>query len=616
MAQSAYKNQKKTTFSRVNKPHSGAFGGFASPTSNTTYTPNQFFDVCLPHSSRGVVRLVAYMIRKTLGWCDRQGNPQQEVIRVSYHDLVAHAGISRDMIHLALDEAVKGHFIRCISPGRPKSKDDAGQSASYELCWDSSPEYCKDPKRFRGFFEGEGRRTDIPNQFFDSLIPNETLAVIKVVGSIIRFSIGFQAQRGTRRQLVQLSYSDIQRYAHIRSRATLTDALSASLNRNYVSCLEPGYFDPNAGRLSRAAVYALKWADGFGTSVCRKTEPGNPIHFSNDESENRTGTRSESRTGNGRKNEPADRSEIQSGIEMKQKNETFKQQAGLDAAEITESEDTLLKQGFGLKTANILAQRYPKARIDLQIGWLGLRNPARNALGMLRRAIEEDWPNPNASTSILESPGAIFAAHFYAGLAWNDETPVSEPSARDSAAGERYLRRLSASGSAQLNAAELGRAFGRMIAYHSPTLANGGISLSLALQLRGDAFYLRHKARLQDERIKAERSARVAHEALHRPEWTAYLKIQEKRVKEESPREYARFESNRALERQRILDCPWAAFSGERLARFDGDERRFLDFQKFFSTQVLSFWEWDARINPHPYSNAPRPEPTSNSTTT
>ena len=42
----------------------------------------------------------------------------------------------------------------------------------------------KDPTKFRGFFAGEGNRTYIPNQFFDVVIPNETLAVTKVVGSI------------------------------------------------------------------------------------------------------------------------------------------------------------------------------------------------------------------------------------------------------------------------------------------------------------------------------------------------------------------------------------------------------------------------------------------------
>src|SRR5438105_3447905 len=82
-----------------------AFAGFALPTSNTTYTPNQFFDVCLPHYPRGVVRLVGYMIRKTLGWCDAEGKPQAERFAVTYSELEQKAGISRDMIRGALKQA-------------------------------------------------------------------------------------------------------------------------------------------------------------------------------------------------------------------------------------------------------------------------------------------------------------------------------------------------------------------------------------------------------------------------------------------------------------------------------------------------------------------------------
>src|SRR2546428_9147132 len=95
------------------------FSGFALPTSNTTYTPNQFFDVCLPYYSRGCVRLVSLMIRKTLGWCDQNGRPQQEQIRLSYADFEA-AGISRAMIKAATAEAIKGCFIRCAR--QPQSK--------------------------------------------------------------------------------------------------------------------------------------------------------------------------------------------------------------------------------------------------------------------------------------------------------------------------------------------------------------------------------------------------------------------------------------------------------------------------------------------------------------
>src|SRR5437762_9211433 len=85
------------------------FSGFALPTSNTTYTPNQFFDVCLPYSSRGCVRLVSLMIRKTLGWCDAHGRPQQEQIRLSCADFAA-AGSSRATIKAAAAEAIKRRF--------------------------------------------------------------------------------------------------------------------------------------------------------------------------------------------------------------------------------------------------------------------------------------------------------------------------------------------------------------------------------------------------------------------------------------------------------------------------------------------------------------------------
>ena len=577
-----------------NKP----FHGFTPPTSNTTYTPNQFFDVCLPHSSRGVVRLVAYLIRKTLGWCDAQGNPQEERIQISYQDLVNHAGISREMIWQALDEAVAGHFIRCVRAGRAKGAADAGQIALYEICWDDSPEYLKDPKQFRGFFEGEGNRTDIPNQFFDRLIPHESLAVIKAVGSVVRFSIGFQARRGVRRQHVQLSYSDIQRYAHVRSRATLSEALATALRRNYIIRLEEGVFDPNAGRLSRAAVYALKWADGFEMTIGQESDPAKAASLSDHRSEIRTGERSEKRTGNGQKNEPEDRSEKRTGIEMKQKNETFKQQAEPAAAEAPESWKILKAQGFDAKTARALATRYSSGNIDEQIRWLPLRTPARNALGMLRRSIEENWPDPAANALPPQLPGAVFAAHFYAALAGNDGEPVAEPSASDASAGERYLRKLAAL-EQEIDPAHCGRDFGRMIADDSPSLARGGISLATALRLRGDHFYLRHQAALKARRVKAEMAAREAHQSLYRPDWTEYLKAEERRVKNETPDVYARFEAHRVDERHRMIESQWVTPSRVQLVRYDGEDRRVLDFQKFFSREIMDFWEWDTRLNPH-----------------
>ena len=355
------------------------FGGFALPTSNTTYTPNQFFDVCLPYSSRGAVRLVGYLLRKTLGWCDAEGKPQRQRHVVSYEEL-QQAGVSRQMIKSAIDEAIDGRFIQCLRKPSPNRAGRPAQSGLYELKWDERPNYLKDPKHFRGFFAGEGNRTYIPNQFFDLLVPSESLAVLKVVGSVIRFSIGFQNMWGNRRRKVALSYQHIQNYSRLRNRTVLSGAISAALHRHYIERVEEGYFDPDGGRLSKAAVYALKWRDTATDSM--NGQKSVPV---DDEAENR----SEIRTGNGQKNVPAERSEKRTDIKIKQTNKNSKQQE--DAA-IAFSK--LRGEGFDARAAQAIASQHPLELIERQIQWLPLRRVRSNRLGMLRAAIQANWPEP------------------------------------------------------------------------------------------------------------------------------------------------------------------------------------------------------------------------------
>ncbi|MEO7966249.1 MAG: hypothetical protein ABIT38_20295 [Gemmatimonadaceae bacterium] len=109
------------------------FPGFEHLSSNFTYTPNQFFDVCLPHYSRGVVRLVAYMIRQTLGYCDPSGTPQRSRLQVSWSDIERDAGLSRRAIPEAVEEAIKGELIVCLSPAIRDQKGVRAQSAVYSL---------------------------------------------------------------------------------------------------------------------------------------------------------------------------------------------------------------------------------------------------------------------------------------------------------------------------------------------------------------------------------------------------------------------------------------------------------------------------------------------------
>lgn len=128
--------------------------------------------------------IVAYMLRKTLGWCDTDGRPQRQRFAISYAEIETDAGVSRDMIKSALAEAESGHFLRCLRKPAAKTSGQPGVTGLYELRWDERPEYLKDPNRFRGFFAGEGNRTYIPNQFFNHVVRHESLAVGKVVGSV------------------------------------------------------------------------------------------------------------------------------------------------------------------------------------------------------------------------------------------------------------------------------------------------------------------------------------------------------------------------------------------------------------------------------------------------
>ena len=375
-------------------PGKQTFLGFAPPTSNTTFTPNQFFDVVLPNASRGCVRIVAYLIRKTLGWCDAHGNPQHEQIAVSNSELERRAGVGHDMIRAALNEGVAMHFIECVKAGRARTVGDAGETAVYSLKWDATPRYARTLAEFRGFYEGEGHRTDIPNQFFDELIPNETLAVVKVVGSVIRYSIGFVAKHGRRRQQATLAYTQILKVSGLSSRRTLASAIQEAIAKRYIIRLDAGFF---SARISerRSATYALCWSDGYHLqSTVQNDDPEGitpkripaSLWITPSEKDTRSPpSHSDLATSNAPIRLPAGHSEKDT-IETKPLNERIKQQEA--AAEL------LKKEGFDAMTATLLARKFESSMIHQQIQWLPQRNATKSRAGLLRRAIEENWPEP------------------------------------------------------------------------------------------------------------------------------------------------------------------------------------------------------------------------------
>jgi len=548
-----------------------SFSGFKPPTSNTTYTPNQFFDVVLPNFSRGVVRIVAYLIRKTLGWCDVNGNPQEEQIHASYSELERRAGVSRDMIRSALNDAVGGHLIECVREGRPKLAGDAGQTALYQLRWSDAP-YTARAAEFTGFFEGEGNRTDIPNEFFDVVIPREPLLVTKVVGSIIRHSIGFQAKHGRRRQQVALSYQHIQNYAHVASRKDLAKAIRAAIERRYIVRLEEGVFSPYGPERKRA-TYAVRWSDLLiGQKILPAPE------------------RSEIPPSIGQICTPADQSEKHSSIKTKPVNETVNKPAAAD----TELLKKLMGTGLSERTAMMLLSANPRSTIEEQLAWLPQRLPARSPAGLLRRAIEQSWPEPRKlqAPEVRDSEGWEFARHFYAAYGGNRGEPVNEPSPSEVEIAAAFVRRLQAVSPHDSAPGEWGRTLGGMAREQRHPFP----SLQLAVRQFGDGLLVSvEKARLHTQ-LELTVQARETHEATHRPAWLTWLAEQEAETKAAQPEEYARFIAKRERERADLTQnrAPWAPAMR---ASFDTDSGRLHAFRQFFG--LPEFWAWDAEFNSH-----------------
>lgn len=358
-----------------------AFAGFHPLIANYLYCPNQFFDICLKSNSRGMVRIVAYVLRQTIGWLDKNGQPINEQIKVSYRDLIEKAGVSRGAIGPALQRAVAAGFIKCCVAGNAKANGQSSQTAEYSIRWDESGEYTKTFEHFKGFFTGEGNRTPIPNAFFEQIITSESLAVTKVVGTVLRHTVGHQNQFGGRRSESPLSYSHIQNYTNTSDRSTLAQAIRTSINTGYIIKVEDGEFNPRSDKRNPAS-YAIRWLESNKTKVNgSKTRPADK--------------RFKNQTSIGSKTRPAERFKNQTSNKTTNQKDINKQQD--NAVEFEKSVKQLAEEGFSQKAAEFIVRKRGVAIVQRQLNWLDARNPRNNRSGLLRKAIEEDWAEPQVA---------------------------------------------------------------------------------------------------------------------------------------------------------------------------------------------------------------------------
>ena len=387
------------------------FQGFHPLDANYVYCPNQFLDLCLPNCSRGAVRIVAYILRQTLGWLDKDGQPINQEVTATYNELIRNAGVSRGAIAPAIHEAIDAGFIRCKQTGELKSKGNSGQSASYELNWSNSTDYESSFLDFDGYFTGDGYRTPIPNQFFDALINRESLSVTKVVGAVLRHTVGYQNQFGGRRSSAPLSYSQLEAYTNL-DRSTLAIAIRQAIASGYIHRLEEGKFSRDRSE-QRSATYAVRWLSkeqesDFSSKI-------QPVQF-------------KKATRNSSKIHPEDQFKNPSSKEKKTLNKNLKQQA---AASSEKAIQLLKANGFNERDAQLLVAKRGSTVIENQVKWLQHRHP-KNPNALLRKAIEEDWDPPAA---ILEKEKRLK-------LRERDSQNEQESAKEEQLADERKRKRL------------------------------------------------------------------------------------------------------------------------------------------------------------------------------
>lgn len=597
------------------------FPGFKLPTSSTTYTPNQFFDVVLPNASRGCLRLVAFLIRKTLGWSDENGNPTNEHTHVSYRELIEEAGVSRGAIKDAIEEALSKRYIDCLRFGQPHKAGEEGFSALYSLRWDMSEEYISSPDEFNGFFSGNGNLTHIPNDFFDYAIPNEPLAIVKVVGVIIRHTIGFQTRYGFRRQQVEMSFSEIMRRTGIASSSTVSTALRAAIDGNYIRKVSEGFFDPSAGSASKATTFAVCWDENPGNEP--KNGNGSKIE-AEDQFKNQSGdleTVQKSKREIGSKIEAANGPISEAETVQKSKREAFKNRSGIETTDLNnlpkqQQTDAVVVGGKSLSLlmgrlmgvgidstkAAELVEHFPAERIERQLNALDSRKVKSSKTGFLIRAIERDIPVPS-ETQPEQTAAQVMASHFYAELGGNQGEPIALVSAGDEEAATSLLSRFSPEVVREPN--QLGRDFARYVSRQSEGSKFPIRTLTLAVRNHGNDFLASHRARIEKALSKSEAERKAAHEQQFQDAYREHIRSTARGIEQQAGELWQSCDTwiqNKLARRKRMSEKMYERCI-EQLADADGRADFILDFLTETRPELVpSFWAWDATINEQPFS--------------
>jgi hypothetical protein len=584
------------------------------------------------------------MLRKTLGWVDESGDPVQERHEFSYRELETDAGIVQSGLQKAVDEALKYHFIRRAQKARVQTQGVNAKSAAYELLWDAD-RYTDALRHFQGFYlqpsyiddSGQNRigRKNIPNVFFDYLVKIENRALIRAVGTLLWYSIDW-GKGGERRTTVRKSLRELVELTQL-AKGSVVRALDEAIEKGYIERVEPGIFDLTTGnRHGSITVYGIRWTKeytytykGLPVLVGEETErfknetrsvfenASKMRHAIPDETLQKQAT---GQTAKRSKNETRNASEIRH--EERFKNETittsntttFKTSITNSSTSAASSLPSpvaaaaLIQTGFSKSVAENLARNFPPSVINRQIELLPKRVASKNPLGLLRRAIEENWPDPDAGKTTdvgSPTPGRQFAANFYAGYHGNAHPPVSEPPVSDCDLAQQFVSRLLSSFPAPAHASTWGRQFGQLVAMQHRRKRDQVPSLRFALQQYGDQFYARLREVVETESKQRLQNARKRHFEAFEHLYRAYIGAAFEEHKRTESQLYRAFLDDQEETIRSFRQNQFGLNVSKHIEDHQAEDARLEHFQRFLMLQgghdVLDFWDWDKQHNPEPF---------------
>ena len=112
------------------------FKGFYVGEGRRTWTPNDFLYVVVPNEPLNVIKVVAVILRNTIGWSYKAGHRRQQV-QLGYRDLHRLTGIaSPARLTEALSRAIAGNYIEQVRAGCfDRAGGAASAAATYGVKW-------------------------------------------------------------------------------------------------------------------------------------------------------------------------------------------------------------------------------------------------------------------------------------------------------------------------------------------------------------------------------------------------------------------------------------------------------------------------------------------------